>query len=332
VQGKLVALLVVYVDDMGLTAAPGYDFDAFAKQLNSSFKATHGGEVTLLLGMGVERDRAAGNLRLHQRRYLTQLLADAGMSDCNPALTPMEVGAMDAPSSPLLSDADATAYRSAVGALQYAVTATRPDLAVACSQLSRNLRAPTDADQVRLKRVHRYVKGTLDLGITYTKGDRPFTLHGWCDADWGGDLQHSRSTTGFILHLHGGPVAWKSTLQPTVAGSSAEAEYMSAYFTVQQILHMRHLLLELTFPQSTTSLLEDNQGCIFTAGNDVSAGKLRHVRLKYHSVREQVSTFKTVVLTYCPTAEMVADVLTKALPHPRFGILARRALGASPRP
>jgi hypothetical protein len=316
---------------MGLTAAPGYDFDAFATQLNTSFKATHGGEVTMMLGMHVERDRAAGTLRLHQRRYLTQLLENAGRSDCNPVHTPMEAKVPEELDSPLLLDAEATAYRSAVGALQYAVTATRPDLAVACGRLSKCLRAPTEADALRLKRVHRYVRGTLELGITFTKGDRPFTLHGWCDADWGGEVHSSRSTTGFILHLHGGPVAWQSTLQPTVAGSSAEAEYMSAYYGVNQALHMRHLLLELTFPQPTTSLLEDNEGCIFTANNDVTTGKLRHVRLKFHAVREQVTKFKTVVLTFCPSAAMVADVLTKALPHPRFGELALRALGAPAR-
>jgi hypothetical protein len=168
------------------------------------------------------------------------------------------------------------------------------------------------------------------MGITFHRGDRPFTLHGWCDADWGGHVTSSRSTTGYLLHLHGGPVAWKSTLQPTVAGSSAEAEYMAAYFGIQQTLHLRHLLLELSYPQATTVLQEDNQGAIFTAGNDVSAGKLRHVRMKFHAVREHVLVFKTVALHFCPSDENVADIMTKALPPPRFAMLARRALGAPP--
>jgi hypothetical protein len=105
---------------------------------------------------------------------------------------------------------------------------------------------------------------------------------------------------------------------------------MAAYFTTQQALHLRHLLLELSYPQATTDIQEDNQGAIFTAGNDVSAGKLRHVRMKFHAVREQVLIFKTVALTFCPSEENVADLMTKALPPPRFVKLARRALGAPP--
>ena len=156
-------------------------------------------------------------------------------------------------------------------------------------------------------------------------------LHGWCDADWGGCEATSRSTTGFVLHMHGGPIAWKSCLHNSVAGSSCEAEYMSAYLAVQHTLNLRNLLAEIGFPQlAPTPLQEDNEGAIFVAGNDVTAGKLRHVRRRYHAVREQVSTFKTVVLVPCSTEHMVADVLTKALPHPRFGALARRALGAPP--
>jgi hypothetical protein len=326
--GRLSALLAVYVDDMALTAAPGYDFLAFSHQLNSSFKATYAGEVSMLLGMVVERDRAAGTLRLHQHRYLTQLLADADLSDCNASQSPIETGAVPDPHSPLLSEAATTKYRSAVGGLQYAVSATRPDLAVACSNLARHLRAPTMAHAAMLQRVHRYVKGTLALGITYHRGESPFTLHGWCDADWGGHITSSRSTTGYLLHLHGGPIAWKSTLQTTVASSSAEAEYMSAHAAIQQSLNLRNLLLELTFPQAATVLQEDNQGAIFTAGNDVSSGKLRHVRMKYHAVREQVTVFKNIVLAFCPSADNVADVMTKALHLPRFQVLARRALGA----
>ena len=215
-------------------------------------------------------------------------------------------------------------------ALQFAASATRPDLAVAVSNLSRNLKAPTEADAAALKRAHRYIKGTLEMGITFHHGDRPFMLHGWCDADWGGDVATSRSTTGYILHLHGGPVSWKTALQPSIAGSSAEAEYVSAHFAIQQTMQLRHLLQEIGFPQQRTPLLEDNEGAIFTANNDGATSKLRHVRRRFHSVREQVSTFRTVELVPCPTRDMVADILTKARAHPRFGTLARLALGAPP--
>ena len=330
VDGKLQALLLVYVDDMQLTPSPTFDVEAFFVELNVDFTATRSGETTLVLGIRVERDRAAGTLTLSQGHYLTRLLQDAGMMDCNPATTPLEHKLAAHPDSPLLSAEAATAYRSAVGALQFAASATRPDLAVAVSNLSRNLKAPTEADAAALKRAHRYIKGTLELGITFHHGDRPFMLHGWCDADWGGDVATSRSTTGYILHLHGGPVSWKTALQPSVAGSSAEAEYVSAHFAIQQTLQLRHLLQEIGFPQQRTPLLEDNEGAIFTANNDGATSKLRHVRRRFHSVREQVSTFRTVELVPCPTQDMVADILTKALAHPRFGTLARLALGAPP--
>jgi hypothetical protein len=116
-------------------------------------------------------------------------------------------------------------YRNAVGSLIYLVTGTRPDLAVATSTVAKFCEHPGPAHWTAVKRILRYLKGTSDWGLLFNpKND---TLVGYSDADWAGDPDSRRSTTGYLFTIGGVPVAWKSKKQATVALSTAEAEYMA---------------------------------------------------------------------------------------------------------
>ena len=128
---------------------------------------------------------------------------------------------------------------SMVGSLLYAAMVTRPDIAFAVQRLSRHLQDARPEDWAAGKRVMRYLQGTLSLGIIYRGGIETPVLSGYSDSDWAGDMDTRRSTTGFVYLVSGGCVSWASRLQPTVALSSTEAEYMAACAAVQEAIHLR---------------------------------------------------------------------------------------------
>jgi hypothetical protein len=241
------------------------------------------------------------------------MLQKFNMQDSKPISTPMDVGGSDEPMGKVFSDA--TLYKSLVGSLLYAAVATRPDIAVAVSKLSRWMASPEERHWVMAKRVLRYLKGTHLDGLTFSGGSAaPGILVGYCDADWAGDLVGRRSTTGYAFLLNGAAISWKSQLQKSVALSSTEAEYMGICEGSREAVNLRRLLTELHMEQTVpTPLLEDNQSCIaLIKHSGITHQRTKHIDIRYHFIRELVSTGE-VAVEFCPTEEMAADVLTKPL-------------------
>ena len=143
-------------------------------------------------------------------------------------------------------------------------------------------------------------------------------LIGYADADWAGDHDDRHSTTGNLFLMSGGAISWLSKKQPSVALSTAEAEYMALSTATQEAVWLRRMLADLQAnPKDPTVMLEDNNGAIAIAKNPVSHARTKHIDIRYHCVRESVQD-GIINLTYCPTKEMAADLLTKPLPRGRF--------------
>ena len=121
--------------------------------------------------------------------------------------------------------ADQAEYQSMVGSLIYVAMGTRPDIAQAVEAVSKFCSNPTEAHKTAVKRILRYLKKTINLALKYCKDDKP--LIGYSDADWGGDMDDRRSTTGNVFLLAGGAVSWLSKKQTVVALSTSEAEYVA---------------------------------------------------------------------------------------------------------
>jgi len=145
------------------------------------------------------------------------------MAECNPIATPLDVGLQLAKSEK--SD-ESLSYREAVGSLMYLMVGTRPDLAFAVGKLSRFVSGYGKEHWAAVKRVLRYVKGYVDKGLVNNKAASGI-LQGFSDADWAGDYETRRSTTGFMFIFGGAAVSWATKLQKTVALSTMEAEYMT---------------------------------------------------------------------------------------------------------
>ena len=177
---------------------------------------------------------------------------------------------------------------------------------------------PTTEHWTALKRLIRYLKGTLTLGILYTKDDSS-SIIGYTDSDWAGDVNDRKSTSGYVFLLSGGPISWKSQKQKCVALSTAEAEYIAMARAAQESVWLGQLIVELTnSPEDAPMLLyEDNQSAIAMSKNPQFHGRAKHIDIKHHFIREQVSN-GTIMLEYCSTTNMLADILTKGLTREVF--------------
>jgi hypothetical protein len=217
-------------------------------------------------------------------------------------------------------------YMKIVGSLLYAAIVTRPDIAFAAQMLGRHMKAAEEEHLVAAKRVLRYLAGTQVYSIKYS-GNGKSEVYGYSDADWGGDSATMRSTTGYIFFLGNGPISWTSRLQPTIAHSSAEAEYMALCSATQEAIHLRQLMQEMGFSQQgSTKIYEDNQGCIAMSKNPVMHKRTKHIAIRFHFIREKVESGE-VEIEYIPTEHQWADALTKGISRTRLRILQPRIMG-----
>ena len=214
-------------------------------------------------------------------------------------------------------------YQSAVGSLLYLSVATRPDITYAVSNVSKFSANPTTRHWMAVKRIMRYLRSTTNLGLLFTSQTMGECV-GYSDADWGGDLDDRKSTFGYVFLISGGAVSWRSKKQTCVALSTAEAEYIALASATQEALWMRRLSAELIGrpPAGATTIFEDNQSAISMTKNPQFHGRSKHISIKYHFVRDQV-TDGTIKVEYCPTTEMIADMLTKGLSKEQFTKLRR---------
>jgi hypothetical protein len=310
---------LIFVDDMVIAADKLEDFLALKENLSQFYEMKDLGDLRFILGMVWERS-GSGESLLHQRQYCLDIIMKFGMDQSKAVATPADVVLDPSETSDLFDNVKL--YQEAVGSLIYLMTGTRPDIAYSVGVVSRYMHKPTKVHWLMVKRILRYLKGTADFGIV--SADNTLALTGYADANWGSDLETRRSTTGYLFMVHGSLVSWCSKRQATVALSSAEAEYMSVSSAAQEAIWLREL--SNVFGMSTTGptiIYQDNQGTIAMARNPGYHGRTKHIDIRYHFVRERVAD-GSLDLEYLSTDQMLADILTKPLPHVKF--LALRSL------
>ena len=302
--------LLVYVDDL-LIAAHSLDGITYVKSKVKAAFATHDlGEVTSFLGMTITRDHANGTIKLAQSNMVVELVNKYGLTDAKPKSVPLSPSIQLIKSGGEPLDTTEYPYSTLIGSLLYLSVCTRPDIAQSVGALAKYMANPTTAHWSAAKGVLRYLKGTANFGITFGGGSN--MVLGYSDADYAGDVDTRRSTTGYVFILNGGAISWSSRRQATVAVSTTEAEYMAEAHATKEALWLRKLLGDLGFTVPTVTILADNQSAIKLANNPVTSARSKHIDVLYHFVRERVAR-KEVEFEYVPTSEMVADILTKAV-------------------
>ncbi len=313
-------IIGAYVDDLVIISNKPSAVDDFKRRLAAKFDIKDMGEISWILGMKVTRDRKNKRLHLHQQKYALDILELFGMSDAKPSNFPAPPG-VRLSKEPLDGThdkpIDVSGYRAIVGKLVYLMVGTEPSIAFAVGQLSRFFSCAVAHHLEAAKLVMRYLKSILkSQGLTF-RGDRGLELYAYCDSDWAGCPDTRRSTSGYVVMFCGAAVAWISKRQPTVALSSAEAEYVTACFAAQEVQWIRQLLAEIGIPMNkdATVIYSDSQSAMHMAANP-TAGRAKHMDIKYHFTKEAVQR-GVVQFKYVSTADQAADGLTKGLAGPK---------------
>ena len=280
------------------------------------------GRLEYYLGLHISVDSGSGAVTLDQHSYLHGLLERHDMLSCGPQRTPMAAPrsgdpALHAAADVAVDESGAQEYRAIVGGLLWMSICTRPDISYAVSQLARHMRVPAVPHLAAAKRVLRYLSGA-QFGLQYTRHATPSPiLQCYADAAFATDELTRKSTTGFVLMLEGAAVFWNSKLQSTVAASTTESEFIALFHASRAVDSLRALLAFVDAKQlAATDVFEDNSGALALSGNPMSQSLSRAIDVKYHYVREMVST-RVVNVVHTPTQIQRADVLTKALMAPK---------------
>ncbi|GJU73750.1 hypothetical protein Tco_1265155 [Tanacetum coccineum] len=214
-----------------------------------------------------------------------------------------------------------TRFRGMVGSLMY-LTASRPDLVFVVCMCARYQAKPTKKHLEAIKRIFRYLKGTINMGLWYPK-DNAMSLTAYADADHAGCQDSRRSTSGSAQFLGDRLVSWSSKKQRSTAISTTEAEYIAMSGCCAQILWMRSQLKDYGFLFNKIPLYCDNKSAIALSCNNVQHSRSKHIDIRHHFIREQVEN-GVVELYFVETNYQLADILTKALPRERFEFLLPR--------
>ena len=317
-SGGDVLYLCLYVDDGLVFSSSNWMRDVFMEKLARKFEITSSDPDTYV-GMEIQRDRDKGIITISQKSYITRVLQRFGMSDSNPITTPSDPTMKLSKDMPSTQEEDGKGnrfpYREAIGCLNYIAVVSRPDITFAVNKAAKFCENPKSAHWSAVKRILRYLKGTIDVGISYgVKKDH--SLVGFCDSDFAGDVDTRRSTTGFVFMINGGPVSWSSTTQSTTALASTEAEYMALTDAMKEVLWLRRLLEFVGLQQDDPTLLRvDNQGAIALSRNPEFHKRSKHIAVKYHRIREEQEE-GNLRLEYVESTNQAADFLTKSLSGP----------------
>jgi hypothetical protein len=205
-------------------------------------------------------------------------------------------------------------YREAVGSLMYASLGTRPDISFAVTTLSKYSSNPGEAHWNAVKRVFRYLLGTRDYRLTF--GAEEQRLTGWADAD-GNMAEDRHAVSGYAFLIDGGAVSWASKRQEIISLSTTESEYVAATHAAKEAMWLRNLIGQIFGPfRDPTTLHSDNQSAIALSQDHQFHARTKHIDIRFHFIRWIIDN-GTLRLVYCPTDDMVADTLTKALPSPK---------------
>ncbi|KAM6579722.1 hypothetical protein CsatA_008998 [Cannabis sativa] len=208
-------------------------------------------------------------------------------------------------------------YSNAVGSVMYLMVSTRPDLGFAMSVLSKYMANPGKVHWLAMKWVFRYLLGTTKVGLTYNRQKANTIIEGYSDSDYAGDRDNRRSTSAYFFLIGGNCVSWKVQLQPVVALSTTEAEYVATTEAIKEAIWLKGLMRELNLLKGIPTVYSDSQSCIFLCKNPMFHDRTKHIEIKYHFIRDKV-TQGEIDIEKVPTEDNPADMGTKIVTLNKF--------------
>jgi hypothetical protein len=307
-DGVHVLFLGVHVDDLFICFDDVSMRDRVLEALAARFTIVTNHAPELFLGYCI-RNTSSG-VHCSAPHYINLLLSQFHMSNCKSAPTPSTLQRL-VPRRDDEAQADISLFQSIVGALLYLACSVRPDIAYSVGQLCRYSSNPSANHLIAAKRVCRYLSGTKSFGIFSPRSALP-VLDCFSDSDHAGH-DDRRSISGCLVRFGTFPLFWMSKSQHCVAASSTEAEYIACSLASREVMYFRNLLAELKMPQSdATVIYEDNQSTIASVNNPASQGRLKHLDVSLHVIKDYVAK-SAIKLEYVSSSNNVSDLLTKPL-------------------
>ncbi|GJU73364.1 retrovirus-related pol polyprotein from transposon TNT 1-94 [Tanacetum coccineum] len=317
-DGKELLLVQIYVDDIIFAASTPELCDLFSKIMCSKFKMSMMGKISFFLGLQISQ--SPRGIFINQSKYALESLKKYGFDSCDPVDTPMvEKSKLDEDKEG--KAVDPSHYRGMIGTLLY-LTASRPDLQFAICMCARYQARPTEKHLNAVKRIFRYLKGTVHRGLWYPK-DSSIALTAFADADHAGCQDTRRSTSGSMQLLGDRLVSWSSKRQKSAAISSTEAEYIALSGCCAQILWMRSQLTDYGFGFNKIPMYCDNKSAIALCCNNVQHSRSKHIDIRFHFIKEHVEN-GVIELYFVNTEYQLADIFTKALGRNRIEFLINK--------
>ncbi|KAK4342495.1 hypothetical protein RND71_038311 [Anisodus tanguticus] len=298
-----ILIVCLFVDELILT---GSLFESFKKAMSLEFEMTDIGLMSYYLGQEVKRMEEG--IFIFQESYTNEILMKFNMFDCNSVNTSME-------SKTKLSKFDdgekvnPTFFKSLVVSLRY-LTCTRPYIFFAVRVVSHFIEAPTSTHFKVTRRILRYLKGTIDLGLFYSSFN-DFNLVGYCDSDYAEDIDDRKSKIDFVFFLGDCVISWSSKKQAIVHVSTREVEYVATISCTCHAIWLRRLLNQINLPQiEATTICVDNKSAQTLAKNPVYHDRSKHIDTRYHFLRKCIAK-KDVELKYVMSHDQVTYIFTK---------------------
>ncbi|GJR24730.1 ribonuclease H-like domain-containing protein [Tanacetum coccineum] len=304
---------VVAFNDPNWKNAITGEYDALIKnntwtlRTDTAYLLLYNNDIVLTASSEILLQRIIGSL--HQEFSMTDLILErAHMVGCNSSRTPVDTKSKlgddgDPVSDPML-------YKSLAGSLQY-LTFTRLDISYVVQQICLYMHDPQEPHFLALKRILRYVRGTLDHGLQLFSSSTT-SLVAYSDADWAGYPTTRRSTSGYYVFLNNNLLSWSFKRQSTLSRSSAEAEYRGVDNVVAETYWLKNLLRELhTTLSSATLVYFDNVSAVYLSSNPVQHQRTKHIEIDIRFVRDLVAAGVRVL--HVSSRYQCADIFTKRL-------------------
>ncbi|GJU75710.1 retrovirus-related pol polyprotein from transposon TNT 1-94 [Tanacetum coccineum] len=313
-------IVQIYVDDIIFGSTCQEMCDDFAKIMHDEFEMSMMGELNFFLGLQIKQ--LEDGIFFNQSKYIKEMLKKFGLEDSKPMKTPIST------ETKLTKDVegesvDNTKYRGMIGSLLY-LTASRPDIMFSVFLCARFQEDPKTSHLEAVKRIFRYVKGTMHLGLWYPKGSGIETIV-YADSDHAGDYVDRKSTSGICTFMGCCLTSWFSKKQTALAISTTEAEYVSAGKACQQALWMKQALVDYGIRLDDIPIMCDNKGAIDLSKNPVQHSRTKHIEIRHHFLRDNVQK-GNISIEKVSSEDNIADILTKPLKREPFNYL-RLGLG-----
>ncbi|CAL8083511.1 unnamed protein product [Prunus armeniaca] len=302
-----VLIAQMYVDDIVVGYTSDLHVQEFIHVMTSEFEMSLVGELNYFLGLQIKQSH--DGIFISQSKYAKNLVKKFGLEATKSVRTPMSTSAKihrDLHSKSV----DQTLYKSMIESLLY-LTASRLDIYYSVGVCARFQSDPKESHLFVVKRIVKYVSGTVEFGLWYTY-DTCVNLVGYSDADWAGCSDDRKSTSGGVFYIGNNLVAWHSKKQNSVSLSTTEAEYVAVGSCCTQLLWMRQMLEDYGLAQSCFLIYCDNMSAIDISKNPVQHSRTKHTDIRHHFIRDLVED-KILSLEFVPSEKQLAHILTKAL-------------------